>query len=181
MLSLRYWVLPNIEQYRGDIAQAVSQAAHQRITIGKISANWDGIRPELVLENVILFDAGNQPALELPRVDNTLSWLSLLTLELRFHSLEFRRPVLNIKRDARGTIWVAGIALTQREEGGGVADWLLRQRKIVVRDAEISWLDEMRGAPQLDLKRVDLQVENSGDRHRFGLRAVPPPHLASPL
>lgn len=182
VLSLRYWVLPNIEQYRGDIAQAVSQAAHQRVTIGKISANWDGIRPELVLENVTLFDAGNQPALELPRVDNTLSWLSLLTFELRFHSLEFRRPVLNIKRDARGTIWVAGIALTQRpEEGGGVADWLLRQRKIVVRDAEISWLDELRGAPQLDLKRVDLQVENRGDRHRFGLRAVPPPHLASPL
>lgn len=182
VLSLRYWVLPNIEQYRGDIAQAVSQAVHQRVTIGKISANWDGIRPELVLENVTLFDAENQPALELPRVDNTLSWLSLLTFELRFHSLEFRRPVLNIKRDARGTIWVAGIVLTQRpEEGGGVADWLLRQRKIVVRDAEISWLDELRGAPQLDLKRVDLQVENSGDRHRFGLRAVPPPHLASPL
>ncbi|MDP2238684.1 MAG: YhdP family protein [Burkholderiales bacterium] len=182
VLSLRYWVLPNIEQYRGDIAQAVSHTVHQRVTIGKISANWDGMRPELVLENVILFDAANQPALELPRVDNTLSWLSLLTLELRFYSLEFHRPVLNVKRDARGTIWVAGIALTQRpEEGDGVADWLLRQREIVVRDAEISWLDEMRGAPQLDLKHVGLRVENRGDRHRFGLRAVPPPHLASPL
>lgn len=182
VLSLRYWVLPNIEHYRGDIAQAVSQAAHQRITIGKISANWDGIRPDLVLENVTLFDAANRPALELARVDNTLSWLSLLTFDLRFHSLEIHRPMLTIKRDAAGTIWIAGIALSQRPEAdGGAVDWLLRQREIVVRDAEISWLDEMRGAPQLDLKHVELKVENRGDSHRFGLRAVPPPQLASPL
>ncbi|HSN40086.1 MAG TPA: hypothetical protein VLT92_07820, partial [Burkholderiales bacterium] len=41
ILGLRYWVLPNIEQYREDIAQVVSQAAGQRIIIGKISGNWD--------------------------------------------------------------------------------------------------------------------------------------------
>ncbi len=182
VLSLRYWVLPNIEQYRGEIAQAVSQATHQRVTIGKISANWDGMRPELVLEKVIFFDATNQPALELARVDTTLSWLSMLTFDLRLHTLEFHRPLLNIKRDAQGTLWVAGIALTRRpQDDEGVADWLLRQRRIVVRDAEISWLDEMRGAPRLDLKHVELQIENLGDRHRFGLRAVPPQHLASPL
>ncbi len=182
VLSLRYWVLPNIEHYRGDIAQAVSQMIHQRVTIGKISANWDGMRPGLVLENVTLFDATNQPALELSRVDTTVSWLSVLSHEFRFHSLEIHRPVLNVRRDTKGMIWVAGIELAQRPgEGDGVADWLLRQRQIMVSDAEISWLDEMRGAPQLDLKHVSLQLENRGQSHRFGLRAVPPSHLASPL
>lgn len=182
VLSLRYWVLPNIEQYREDIARAVSQAANQRVTIGKISASWDGIRPELVLENIAVFDAADQPVLELPRVDNTLSWLSLATFELRFYSIEFHRPVLNVRRDANGAIWVAGVAVTRKpQEGDGIADWLLRQREIVVRDATLSWRDEMRGAPQLDLKRVQLQIVNHGDRHRFGLRAIPPPHLAGPL
>ena len=182
VLGLRYWVLPNIEQYRDDIAQAVSRAASQRITIGKISANWDGIRPELVLENVTVFDAANQPALELPRINGTLSWRSLATFDLRFYSLEVRQPLLNVRRDANATIWVAGIAMTRKpEEGDGFADWLLRQRVIVVSDATLSWLDEMRGAPQLDLKRVTLQIVNRGDRHRFGLRATPPQHLAGPL
>ncbi len=182
VLSLRYWVLPNIGQYREDIAQAVSQAANQRITIGKISANWDSMRPQLVLENVSVFDAGGQPALELPRIDGTLSWLSLATFDLRLYSLELHRPVLNIRRDANAMIWVAGIAMTRKpEEGDGIADWLLRQPEIVVRDATLSWLDEMRGAPQLDLKQVQLQVVNRGDRHRFGLRAIPPQQLAGPL
>ena len=182
VLSLRYWVLPNIEQYREDIAQAVSRAANQRIAIGKISANWDGIRPQLVLENVTVFDTAGRPALELPRVDNTLSWSSLATFELRFHSIEFQQPTLSLRRDSNGTIWVAGVEVTRKpEQGDGIANWLLRQREIVVRDATVSWLDEMRGAPQLDLKRVELQIVNHGDRHRFGLRAIPPQHLAGPL
>lgn len=182
ILGLRYWVLPNIEQYREDIAQAVSRAAGQRITIGKISGNWDGMRPELKLENVTVLDAAGQPALELSRVDSTLSWRSLAAFEPRFHSLELYRPVLNLRRDPSGTIWVAGIAVSHKpDESGGIADWLLRQREIVVRDATLSWLDEMRQAPQLELKQVSLQVVNRGDRHRFGLRALPPQRLAGLL
>ncbi|MFN7086091.1 MAG: YhdP family protein [Burkholderiales bacterium] len=182
VLSLRYWVLPNIGQYREDIARAVSQAANQRVTIGKISASWDGMRPELVLEGVTVYDDAGRPALELPRVDNTLSWLSLGVGGLRFHQIEFHQPTLNVRRDADGTVWVAGIALARKpEEGEGVVDWLLRQREIVVRDATLSWSDEMRGAPLLDLTQVQLRLANRSERHRFGLRAVAPPHLAGTL
>lgn len=182
VLSLRYWLLPNIEQYRDDIARAVSRAANQRITIDKISASWKGLRPELILENVVVFDGAGKPALELSRIDSTLSWLSLTALEPRFRSLSFDQPVVNIRRDARGKIWVGGIELPREpEEGGGVADWLLRQRDIRVREATISWLDEMRGAPPLDLKHVQLRIENRGKRHRFGFHALAPEHLAGPL
>ena len=72
VLALRYWVLPNIEHYRDDIARIVSEKARQKITIGRISANWDGLRPQLMLEQVTVHDAAGRPALELSRVDNTL-------------------------------------------------------------------------------------------------------------
>ena len=65
--------------------------------------------------------------------------------------------------------------------GGGFADWLLNQRKIEIRDATIVWIDELRGAPRLDLKSVRLQIVNRGGNHQFGLRAVPPEKLAGPL
>ena len=45
----------------------------------------------------------------------------------------------------------------------------------------LSWTDELRGAPPLELTAVDLQIVNRGNRHRFGLRAVPPPELAEPI
>ena len=45
VLSLRYWLLPDIEQYRTDIAASLSKIAGQQVTIGKISGDWQGLRP----------------------------------------------------------------------------------------------------------------------------------------
>lgn len=180
VLSLRYWFLPNIERYREDIARAASAALGQRVTIGRITANWDGLRPELVLEDITVFDRTGRAGLELKRVDNTFSWLSLAVLEPRFHEIEIHRPALEVRRDGRGTLWIAGIELKD-ERGGGFAEWLLRQGQLVVRDATITWRDELRNAPALELTQVRLRISNRGSRHRFGLRAVPPEELAGPL
>jgi uncharacterized protein (TIGR02099 family) len=181
VLALRYWILPNVATYREDIARIVSESARQKVTIGKIQGSWDGLRPQLVLERITVFDAAGRPALELERIDNTLSWLSLPALELRFHALDIYRPMLTIRRDERGIIAVGGIELAGGGSGGGFADWLLRQRDVEVRDATIVWNDEQRGAPPLTLKNVSLQLFNRGDRHQFGLRATPPRELAAPL
>ena len=43
------------------------------------------------------------------------------------------------------------------------------------------WDDELRQAPTLTLKALDFSLDNSGRRHRFGLTALPPEHLASRL
>lgn len=181
VIGLRYWVLPDIASYREDIARVMSERVRQKITIGTVHANWDGLRPQLKLENLTVYDAANRPALELARIDTTLSWLSLLTFEPRFHAADIYRPTLNVRRDARGVISVAGIELARGEDSGGFADWLLRQRDIEVHDAIIVWNDEQRGAPQLELKQVSLQLYNDGRHHRFGLRATPPRELAAPL
>lgn len=181
VLALRYWLLPNIENYREDIASAVSRAADQRVTIGRISGQWDAIRPELILEDVTVLDRAGRPALKLERVDATLSWQSALALEPRFHSIGIHRPALRILRDRRGVVTIAGVELKEHEGNAGFSDWLLRQDEIVVRDAAVTWHDEMRGAPPLALRQVDLAVRNDGDRHRFGLRAAPPAELAGPL
>jgi len=110
-----------------------------------------------------------------------LSWLSLLSLELRFHAADIHEPTLKIRRDERGAIFIAGIELSGGEDGGGFADWLLRQRDVEVHDATIIWNDQQRGAPQLELKHVNFQLYNRGVRHRFGLRATPPRELAAPV
>ncbi|MGH8662488.1 MAG: YhdP family protein [Burkholderiales bacterium] len=181
VLALRHWVFPNIDAYREDIARIVSERARQKVTIGAIHAQWDGLRPQLVLERVTVHDAAGRPALELTRVDNTLSWLSVPALELRFHALDIYRPTLGIRRDARGVVSIAGVELADGGGGNGFADWLLRQREIEIHDATIIWNDELREAPELALKNVHLHLLNGFSRHRFGLRATPPRELAAPL
>lgn len=180
VLSLRYWILPNIDQYRDSIAHVITKATNQRIAIGRVSGNWDGLRPELVLEDVTVFDHAGRPVLKLSRIENTLSWFSLAALEPRFRSIAIYQPALDIRRDPRGVFFVAGIEL-KGDERGGFVDWLLRQRELVVRQAAVSWHDELRGAAPLQLKQVELLIRNRGSRHRFGMRAVPPERLAGPL
>jgi uncharacterized protein YhdP len=181
VLVLRYLVLPYIDDYRGTIAQAITRAVGQRVTIGSITGSWDGYRPEMSLMDVKVFGAGGEPALALDRVTTALSWLSLLSAEWRFDSLAVYGPALDVKRDASGVLWIAGIAIRPRDNDSGFADWLLAQRQDHVRDATITWLDEMRGAPPLQFDKVNFRLDRDGAIHRFGLTAVPPAQVALPL
>jgi len=182
ILVLRYWILPDIAVYKDDIARKISSAAQQPITIGGITANWDGLRPQLALTQVVVHDAAGRPALSLPRVNATLSWRSAALLRVDFHALEIAQPVLNVRRDARGGITVAGMAMNlDAPDSGGFSRWVLGQRDISIRDARLVWSDAMRDAPELALDRLQLRIVNSGKRHRMALQALPPAALASPL
>ena len=181
VVALRYWILPNIGQYREDLAASITRAAGQHVAIGAIDANWERLRPHLTLREVQVYDRQGHPALVLQHVDTTLSWWTLLAGEVRLHSLEISDPVLSLRRDAEGHIFIAGIELNRPDSDSGFADWLLQQSRIVIRNAVIEWRDEKRHASPLTLSRVNLRLENSGRRHRLGLQAVPPAELAGPL
>ncbi|MES2561973.1 MAG: DUF3971 domain-containing protein, partial [Pseudomonadota bacterium] len=152
-----------------------------RITIGRISADWDGMRPHLKLEQVTVYDELGRRALDLARVESTVSWRSIPTLRLHFHSLDIFRPTLAVRRDAKGRMSVAGITMRMEDKKSGFAEWLLQQPDVEVHDATVSWTDELRAAPVLELSAVRLQMINRGGRHRFGLRALPPATLAGPI
>jgi uncharacterized protein (TIGR02099 family) len=180
VLALRYWLLPDIERYRDDITAAVAYALGQPVSIGGIEAGWLGLRPQISLSDVRLYDPQGRPALELPRVENVLSWRSLLDGRLKLHSLIIDRPRLSVRLDKAGALHVAGMQLSQ--DGGGeprVPDWILAQEEVVIRDAEIEWRDERRGAPPLSLSSFHLKMRNSGEQHSLGLAALPPPALGA--
>ncbi len=181
VLGLRYWLLPNIAQYSGFIEQAVSRTIGERVTIGAIRAGWQGLRPELDLTDFKIYDRDGRVALSLPAVETTVSWTSFAFGTLRFHSLAFEQPDLEIRRDAEGRIYVAGMQLRDDRAGPDISIWLLSQREIVVRNASVSWDDEQRAAPRLELSGVTFILRNRGALHRFGLRAQVRAELASAL
>ncbi len=176
-LGLRYWLLPNVERYREDIVAAISRSIGLPVKIGALATDWQGLRPRISISDVRVFDRDGREALALPAVENVVSWRSLLALDLRLHSFLIDRPKLGVRRDAQGAIYVAGIAVMGDAGEGGLTDWILGQNEIVVRDAEIEWRDEMRGAPPLSLTALQLRLANDGDGHSIGLAARPPRHL----
>ncbi len=181
IILLRYWVLPNVEQHHERIVASLAAAIGNPVAIGRIEGDWMGLRPRLSFSDVRILDAQRQPALVLPRIDGSVSWLSLLTAELRLASLEIEKPELRIRRDAQGQIFIGGVALSKEGGNNDLSDWLLRQSRMVVRDALIVWMDEQRSAPPLVLQRVNLRIENLFSHHRFALRAIPPAELTTPL
>ena len=181
VMALRYWLLPDIEQYHDRITASLSAAIGNPVTIGKISGDWQGLQPHLDFSDVRILDAQNQPALILKDVNGTISWMSLLTAQLRLASLEIDRPELLVRRDAGRTIFIGGVALSKKGGNNDLADWLLHQYRVVVRDALIVWVDESRDARPLILNKVNFRFESLLSHHRFALQALPPADLAAPL
>ncbi len=181
IMALRYWILPDIEQYHDRITSSLSAAIGNPVTIGKIQGEWRGFLPHLNFTDVRILDDHRQPALAFKRLDGSLSWMSLFTAEIRLASLEIDRPELLIRRDAEGKFFIGNLALSRKGDNNDLSDWLLHQSNLVVRNALIVWIDGKRGAPPLVLQQVNLRIHNLFSKHSFALQAIPPNELSTPL
>jgi uncharacterized protein (TIGR02099 family) len=181
VLALRFWILPQIEDHPEVIAQIISRNIGQRVSIGSVDSGWQRLRPYLDLTDVRLYDPEGRIALSLPAVSCTLSWDSLAFGALRFESLSLDKPNLNIRRDNAGTLYIAGVKLNPEAAGGGFSNWLLAQREVIIRDAQVSWEDQLRQAPLLSLADLNFVMRNGGSHHRFALRAQPPRERAAAI
>ncbi|MDH5539981.1 MAG: AsmA family protein, partial [Rhizobacter sp.] len=175
-LALHWAILPHIQQWRPQIEARASEALGATVNIGHIEVRSSGWVPALELRDVVLRDAQGRPALSLPRVATALSPRSLLALEPRLEQLLIEGAHLEVRRDADGRVFVAGLDLSgPGGENTDAADWLVRQHEIVIRGGSLRWTDERREAEPLQLDNVQLVLRNGLRRHDLRLDATPPP------
>ena len=174
-LTLHWGILPRIEQWRPQIEAQASRALGVPVRIGRIEARSSGWVPSFELHDVTLLDAQQRTALQLPRIVAAISPQSLLALELRFEQLLIEGPQLEIRRDAAGRVFVAG--LDMGAAGGGddsrLRNWFFRQHEFIIRDGSLYWTDEQRDAPTLALTNVQFALRNSLLHHDLRLDATP--------
>lgn len=174
VLVLRYAVFPHVNDYRDWVEGRVFEATGLPVRIGEISADWQGLRPELTLDRVQLLDSHGREALHLPQVHAVFSWRSILFRQPVLHLLSLERPMLHIQRLTESRWVIAGVPVSLDHDGDSrVADWILQQDRLVVRQGEIEWRDDVRAAPPLRLEALDFRMDNRGRQHRFGLQARP--------
>lgn len=176
-LAVRFIVFPNIDQYKDDIAAYASEKIGQKITIGDIETGWDGISPHFSLKDIELFDAENRSAFHLNNAEANISWLSIPLLHPHLSNLVINQPEITIRRKADGSIYLAGIDLSG-PSNPDFTNWLLSQREVSIKNAQVVWLDELRKAPPLSLKQLNLTLANPTWRslfgqHKFELSALP--------
>ncbi len=176
-----FWVLPNIADHRDTVARLMSRALGQQVTLEAVSGVWQQARPEFRLQGVRLHDAQGHAALYLPELEAAFAWRSLLFLEPRFNRIELQGLTLGVRRARDGRFYVGGIPVNPADPDSGFSSWLLRQARVHVGHATLTWLDEVRNAPPLILTAVDFTLTNTRRTHRLQLHAVPPADLARPL
>jgi uncharacterized protein (TIGR02099 family) len=175
--ALHIFIVPRIGDYREALQQQATRTLGLRVDIGQIQAQGGWWVPWFELNDIQLYDREGREALRLPRVLAAVSPLSVL--RGKFEQLDIEQPELEIRRDAQGHVWVAGLDTREAGDGGG-ADWLFSQPEIVVRSGVVHWRDESRpaalqtSAPVLTLQGVDVVIHNPWFRHELRAEVTPP-------
>ena len=184
-ILLRFMLMPNINSYKDNIANFSTTKLGQKITIGSIDADWDGINPHFTLTNIDIFDAQNRSALNFKHTEASLSWLSIPLLNAKLATLKITSPQITIRRAADGKFFVAGMDMSG-ESRPEFPNWLLKQRNIDIINATVIWQDELRQAPALSLNQLNVHLKNPAiqsliSQHQFTLSAMPSIGSTTPI
>lgn len=176
-LAIRFLIFPNIHEYKDKIADYASNTIERKVSIGAIHTGWNGISPRVTLKNVNVYDEQDRPALLLTKVDTELSWLSIGLLDLRLSELTVHAPTLVIRRTQDNYFYLAGVNLSGRGNPD-FTNWLLNQSEVNILNAHITWLDELRNAPELALTQTNIQLTNSAwksllGKHQIHIQTMP--------
>ena len=174
-LVLHWAILPNVDRWRPELEARASQWTGSSVRIGALSVRTSGWMPVLELRDVRLLDAQGQPAVALPQVTAALSARSFLALVPRLEQLYLHEPVLALRIDRDGQLWVGGQPLRQGGDSTALTDWLLAQHEVAIQGGTVTWVDERRPeATPLALTKVDALLRNSLRRHEARIDATPP-------
>ncbi|MDO4936656.1 MAG: hypothetical protein Q4E62_01945 [Sutterellaceae bacterium] len=62
ILATRWYLLPQIDRYKGDIASALSKTLDSQVQIGEIHPKWDTFWPQLELSDVRIHKSSSRTA-----------------------------------------------------------------------------------------------------------------------
>lgn len=178
--GLHFLIVPRIADLRPWAEQQASKALGLTVRIGDMQAHSNGIIPSVALLRVTVFDQEGREALLLPSVTAALSPRSVLGWG--FEQLHIDSPVLEVRRKADGSWWVAGLALASEQSGDDtLMDWLFSQPEVAIVQGSIQWTDEMRDVAPVQFQHLDLVIRNRLRTHSLRLDADPPAHWGARL
>lgn len=176
---LQFWLFPRINDYREMLAAEVGKALGMQVTVAQLTADWEHLHPRFTLNDVVVFDKQQRPAVQLSHVRAEIAWLPLLTGSLGFRNLLVETPELDFRRDAEGELFLSGLPL------GGSGDFrvdaLLEQGELNLVSRELRWTDAVRKAPPLVLSDVNVRLRSRAGKHRLDIALSPPKDFGKPL
>jgi len=163
-LSAARLLLPEVVAYRVEIEQAISQALDKQVTIGRLQAGWRGLNPVIRLKAVELSDpAGRHEPIAVPEIRVTVDAEHYLRYqEVRLAGIAVIGADLTLVRDAGGAFYLDGFRTGN--DGSGLLDELL-QMDLSVHDVNVTFVDELSGAPVRRFSNISLSLRSEAATH----------------
>ncbi len=156
-LGLRYWALPNIDEWRPNLAAQLAKLLEQPVSIVSMDAVLVGWQPQLRVQGLKVGESTAEPGpwLDVGSAMARLSWRTLLEGGPRFSALEIDQVQVRIERDKSGQWWVAGKRMEQSksQDDRWLRD-LLQQRNVQARSVNVVVRDhtqEIAGGAQISV------------------------------
>ncbi|MDY3115165.1 MAG: YhdP family protein [Sutterella sp.] len=178
VIAGRWFFTTQIDRYRDDVSQWVSQAMGIDVHIDNLHGGFDRFWPTLTLDNVTLSQPNHPVSLTLPNVYARFSWASLWSGAPQFELLQINQPSLTIRRLDKNHFEIAGFTfefdpLLQSKSSSTqqpLLEWVLSQKRIQLRDGSVHYHDETASTQEtIDLNAIQMVFEKRLLAWRFGL------------
>ena len=168
LTTLRVLML-SVADYKADLSSKVTELVGVPLTIGKLSANMRGYRPELVLQDIKLSSMvlNAPPAIQLKEIRLGINLIDLLFSRevLSSSRVSLVGAKLEVTRKADGSISIVGL-----KEGDEQPLWLLHGAQYEVLASELTWLDQKTHSKAVKLDAVNLAIMNDGSQHKINIK-----------
>lgn len=186
--AVREYALPRVQQHSEAIADAVERKLGVPVRLERVSAQWRGLRPRIMIEGLSVMDEAGDRQFSVAQLEATLAWTSLLKLRPYFHQLVIHEPDMVIRRNSQGALQVAGFVLPtatevtpETSQNPAALTWLMSQREVLMTGATAHWQDDSRDGSSLALRDLNFRLSTGLDGQRFGLRMTTEDGLFSSL
>ena len=187
LVTLVRLTLPDIGGYRDDIQSWVSQYMGYPVEIHDIKADWEGWIPHLYLSNINLRNKSGKNIIS--RFQSAhLSFdpiASITHRQLVPKQLTISGLGLTLTRKQDGSINITGASTSSIEneniEHSELAEWLLKQKKISIQNAQVKWIDNKSERDPIFFPDVTLHLHTYKDRLQIKGSAILPVHYGNSI
>jgi len=167
--ALRTLVWPRLDHWRPQIEQRLADFTGREVRIGSLRTGFEGWRPWLVADHVVVRDPDGVEALSADHLRGVVSMRGALRGRFVLALLEIDSPALRVERISPRLLRVGGFDVDLDAPGApGVFERLLVHRRVTLQDVRIEAVDRTNGQ-HLALAGVDVAIGSVGRRHRASL------------
>ena len=163
-----------LDGYNEGIARYFSAQLNARVNIGQIQADWDGLKPSLVVGDFSITSLTEQPIVALKKARLRLDILaSLINFRPVWSNLSLTQVDMSFVQTAEGAWHIPGLpkrADTDKPEVqlDSLLDMLLLSTRIEFQSSRLSF--QFASGKQIQLESPYLLLENLDDFHRLALQ-----------